>query len=209
MTRIFAAAHAAFRLATIAGLSGLVLAPAAALADDYQGTLKLPGSVLRDSLYTFSTVPAITPSPAFVADNTYRLKLGYKYSRYLAVEGEFNDFARSPDPFSSPASLSSSFRSTGFGVDTVATLPLWGMSFYGRMGAYRGDSRTGFGAYSTSLLGDNAARGTRWRYGLGMRYDLTKSLGVRAEVERYSPLGASLASETDADQVSIGVSWRF
>ena len=47
--------------------------------------------------------------------------------------------------------LASAFRSTGFGVDTVATLPLWRFSFYGRMGAYRGDARNGFGIYSTSL----------------------------------------------------------
>ena len=100
------------------------------------------------------------------------------------------------------------FRSTGYGIDTVATLPVWrSFSFYGRLGAYRGEARNAFAAYSTSLLGDT--RSTRLRYGLGMRYDFTKAFGIRAELERYSPLGA-LGSDADAAElVSVGLSWRF
>ena len=94
-------------------------------------------------------------------------------------------------------------------MDTVATLPLWRFSFYGRMGAYRGD-RNGFATYATSLLSDPAARNTRWRYGLGVRYDFTKALGVRAEVERYSHgLGSPLGGDAESDQISVGLSWRF
>jgi hypothetical protein len=125
------------------------------------------------------------------------------------VEGELSDMARAPaNLFGGPEPLGSQFRSSGFGVDTVATLPVWGFSFYGKLGAYRGEPRYPFASYSTSLLGDAATR-TRWRYGLGVRYDFTKSLGVRAQVERYSPLAAPLATESDADLFSIGVSWRF
>ena len=74
------------------------------------------------------------------ADSSTRLKLGYKYSRYLAVESEFVDAARhSGDLFASPGNLSSAFRSSGYTVDTIAMLPVWRFSFYGRMGAYRGE----------------------------------------------------------------------
>lgn len=183
--------------------------PFAALAEDYVGTLKPPQSSLSPGLYSFATGPAMGPTPSLYSDNSVRLKLGYKYSRYLAVEGEFVDFGRSSaDLFASPGNLASAFRSTGFGVDTIATLPLWRFSFYGRMGAYRGD-RNGFGTYSTALLADSASRGTRLRYGLGMRYDFTKAFGIRAELERYSPLGSPIAGDVDADQFSVGVSWRF
>lgn len=183
----------------------------AALAGDYVGTLKLPKSQLQPTgeLYSFSTLPmaglAATPS----TDSPFRLKLGYQYSRYFAVEGELSDFARAPaDMFSNPASLASPFRATGYGVDTIATLPVWRLSFYGRMGAYHGEPRYPFATYSTSLLADAAAR-THWRYGLGVRYDITSALGVRAQVERYSPLGSPLAAETDGDLFSVGLSWRF
>ncbi len=187
--------------------AALAFVPWAAQAN-YVGMLKAPSSFGTLGLY--SRAIATAPFGLDHAADGYRLKLGYKYSRYLAVEGEYVDFGRA-DVFASPANLSSSFRGTGFGVDTIATLPIAGFSFYGRLGAYRGDARGGFAAYSTSLLADpQLTRGARWRYGLGVRYDFTKSLGVRAELERHSPLGSPLATEVDAaDQFSVGVSWRF
>ncbi|MGZ5086174.1 MAG: outer membrane beta-barrel protein [Usitatibacter sp.] len=184
----------------------------AAMADDYLGGLRLPkalaggGGTFSLESDTFSPFGAAAP-----LDTAHRLKLGYKYSRYLSVESELVDFSRSPsDLFASPGNFASAFRSTGFGVDTVATLPVWrSFSLYGRFGAYRGEPHSAFATYSTSLLGDAAARGTRLRYGLGVRYDFTKALGIHAELEHYSPLGSSLAGEPDADLVSVGVAWRF
>ncbi len=186
----------------------IVLLPPAALAENYLGVLKPPQSSLNPTgLYSFATGPA--PSTALAEDGGYRLKLGYKYSRYFSVEGELSDFARPHDAFANPARLASPFRSTGIGIDTVATLPLWRFSFYGRMGAYRGD-RNAFSPYTTALLGDPGSRGSRWRYGLGVRYDFTKSLGIRAELERYSnALGTPFGGDADADQLTVGLSWRF
>lgn len=189
----------------------LAALPATGLSADYLGTLKAPQSgFVPSGVYSFANMPAAPLASAPLADQTLRLKLGYKYSRYLAVESEFIDAARgTTDIFASPGNLSSAFRSTGYALDTIATLPVWRFSFYGRMGAYRGDLRNAFGTYSTSLVGDNGARGSRWHYGLGMRYDITKSLGVRAEMERYSPMGASIPGEPESDLFSLGVSWRF
>ena len=186
--------------------------PAAAAADDYLGGLRLPrtGIAAPGGTFSFETESFNAPAAFRAADSGYRLKLGYKYSRYLSVESEFVDFGTPADLFTSPGNLASAFRSTGFGIDTVATLPLWrSFSFYGRMGAYHGDARNAFAAYSTSLLGDGASHGTRWRYGLGVRYEFTKALGIHAELERYSPLGSPIAGEPDSDQVSVGVAWRF
>jgi hypothetical protein len=196
-------------------LFALALAPGVLLAaDDYVGTLKPPESSLSPKgVYSFSTPASVAAPISFTGENGYRLKLGFKYSRYFAVEGEYVDFGRSSsDPFSSPGNLASAFRSTGFGVDTVAMLPIWRFSFYGRMGAYRGDGRGGFGYGSTALLPASVySGGTRVRYGMGVRYDFTRSLGVRAEFERHTLMGPNtLASEIDAaDQFSVGVSWRF
>jgi OmpA-OmpF porin, OOP family len=190
--------------------------PVAAAADDYQGGLRLPkpGVTAAAGVFSFESEPLPTAFNSAAAlravDSGYRFKLGYKYSRYLSFESEFVDFGRTPaDIFTSPGNLASAFRSTGFGVDTVATLPVWrSFSFYGRMGAYHGEVRNAFAMYSTSLL-DSAARGTRWRYGLGVRYDFTNAFGIHAELERYSPLGSPLAGEPDSELVSVGVAWRF
>jgi len=180
---------------------------------DYVGTLKLPGAPSASSgFYSFSaSAPtAITPtfSTANATDATYRLKLGYKYSRFLSIESEYVDFSNATGGiFSNPTVLSSAFRSTGFGVDTIATLPLWRQfSFYGRLGAYSG-SRNIFSSNPVSLLGDSNR--ARLRYGLGMRYDFTKAFGIRAELERYSPLSAPLSGEVESDVFTVGLSWRF
>lgn len=178
---------------------------------NYLGMLRAPQSVLNagPGVYTFASPTLLGLSPT-LADNGYRLKLGYRANRYLAFEGEYVDYGRVTNPFASPASLDSGFRSTGFGVNTVATLPVWSkLSLYGRFGAYRGEARPAFAPSYASLLADGASRGTRVRYGLGLRYDFTKAFGIRAELERYSPLGSPLASDTESDLFSVGVMWRF
>ena len=199
------------RLLGICAATALAMGSGAAQAENYLGILKLPRATTETPTgpYTFASSPMNSLLAAPGLENGYQFKLGYKYSRYFAVEGQVNDFTRQGDPFSNPSNLVSGFRSSGFGVDTIATLPLWRFSFYGRLGAYRGDGRNPFSTYSTSLLTDPAARGTRWRYGLGMRYDFTKSLGITAELERYSPLGSAFSPETESDQLSVGVKWRF
>lgn len=196
-----------------AGLIAFTLAasPLVASAGDYVGKLKVPQVALPTpgAFYSFDSVPPPFLSGTAAAEQPLRLKLGYQYSRYFSVEGELNDMGRPPASlFTVPESLGSPFRAGGFGVDTVATLPIWHFSFYGKMGAYHGEPGSPFATYSTSLLAEAAPR-THWRYGLGVRYDFTSSLGVRAQVERYSPLGAPLATETDGDLYSIGLSWRF
>lgn len=186
----------------------LLLLPAAAAAEDYFGVLRPPAPAVFApgpfaSFASFSPAALATPN-----DTSHRFKLGYRATPYLSVESEMTDYARLANPFANPANLASAFRSTGFAVDTVATLPLWGFALYGRMGAYRGD-RNGPLMLAGALAPD-PVRGTRWRYGLGLRYDFTRSLGVQAEYERHSlSLGNPLAGDLDADQLSVGVSWRF
>lgn len=183
--------------------------PLAAAAEDYLGILKLPKSSQESpaGAFSFSAAPLNGFAPSLGIDSGMRMKLGYNYSRYFSVHGEFVDFGTGSALFASPANLASAFRSTGFGVDTVATVPWRSFSFYGKLGAYRGEARNEFASYSTALLND-PTRGTRWRYGLGMRYDFTPSFGIRADLERYSPLGAPLDGG-DTDSVTVGVTWRF
>lgn len=190
-------------------LAGVAFATAAHGAD-YRGTLKLPrsGALAHNGLYSFTETSLGAFAPGLAGENGRKLTLGYKYSRYFSVESEFVDFGPAAGTvFATPAA--SPFRNSGFGVDTVATLPFRGFSFYGRLGAHRGETRTAFPSNAISLLGDPAGRGTRLRLGMGMRYDFTRAFGIHAELERYSPLGSPLASDAETDLFSVGVKWRF
>jgi hypothetical protein len=192
-------------------LAAALLPLGAAAAENYLGILKPPRTAVADpaGFYSFASIPGNALGFNAATENGTRFKLGYKYSRYVAVEGQFNEYMRPGDVFGSQANLASAFRGSGFGVDTVATLPLWRFSFYGRLGAYRGDGRSPFTTHSAALLSDAPVRGTRLRYGLGMRYDFTSALGIQAEVERYSPLGAMAPGEPESDLFSVGLRWRF
>lgn len=194
-------------------LLALAIASASTVAwGNYVGLLKPPPSGLAPEVgfHAFASPAVLGLSPSLAADSGYRLKLGYQPSRYFSVEGEYVDYGRNgPNPFASPASLAQGFSGTGFAVDTVASLPLWNkFSLYGRFGAFRGDTRPALAPYSSSLLVDTS-RATRLRYGLGLGYDFTKALGIRAEFERYSPLGQGLPTEAESDLFSVGLKWRF
>jgi hypothetical protein len=187
----------------------LATLPAMAFASDYIGSLKIPRLAQPGDVYSFSTLP-----PSGLANppsvEPYRLKLGYQYTRYLAIEGELNDLPRSPSSVfgNGTALVTPAVRSTGFGVDTVARLSWWRLSLYGRVGAYRGEAGLPFAIYSTSLLG-NTSDHTHVRYGLGLNYDITSSVGIRAQVDHYSPIASPFSGEPEGDVFSVGVSWRF
>ena len=45
--------------------------------------------------------------------------------------------------------------------------------------------------------------GTDISFGLGVNYNFTRNLGVRAEWERFK------LDDADADLISVGIVWRF
>jgi opacity protein-like surface antigen len=82
-------------------------------------------------------------------------------------------------------------------------------SLYGRLGYSQSDATP---VYSTSVAG---ALDRRYRdgmnYGVGVRYDMTRSLGLKLE---YARMGAhagdvGLPAPAEADQVQFGLQFRF
>lgn len=193
-----------FRPVTLAFLA-IAFVPATEAAADYVGVLKPPAApaalaIPEPGFYWRSAEPALRPP---LLDDGFQVKLGYRYSKYLALETGYSD--------SGPASPLPGFvvvapRSRGFSMDTVGTLPLWGhASLYGRLGAWRADA-------GISLLGGGDAPprpGAGLRYGLGLKYDLTRAVGLQAEMERFSPIDRWGPRESDTDQFTLGVRWRF
>lgn len=140
--------------------------------------------------------------PAF-GQESFRMKLGYRYSKYFSVETGYSDAG----PQSAAEPFSGAFaRGRGFSLETVGTLPLWRhASLYGRLGAWRNT-----GGFSLLTGGDGSHRpGAGLNYGLGFKYDVTRRFGLKAEMERFSPLDRWGTREGDSDNFSVGVTWRF
>ena len=137
------------------------------------------------------------------ATDGFKFKLGYKYSRYFSVETGYAGV--DPDarriPFAGERA-----RSRGFSMDTIGTVPLWShVALYGRIGAWR----SGGGASLLAGAEGSHRPGAGIRYGLGLKYDLTRRIGLQAEMERFSPLDRWGSRDPDTDQVTLGVTWRF
>lgn len=189
-------------------LLAVALSPALAqAAGDYVGVLRPSAKVAAIAIpepgFYWSSVSfsAIRPGLDLAGDGP-KLKLGYRYSRYFAVETGFADNDEAAQRRAFPPAAS---RGRGFSMDTVGTWPLWTHgSLYGRFGAWR------TAAGPSLLMGDAVQRpGAGLRYGLGLKYDLTPRVGLKAEMERYAPLDRWGPRDSDTDQVTFGVTWRF
>ncbi|MCW5592169.1 MAG: outer membrane beta-barrel protein [Burkholderiales bacterium] len=196
-----------FRWLAVLGLAAMPAAMAA--PGDYVGTLRPTAKPLAiaipDRGLYWPAADAFGTSPAEPAlTEGFKLKLGYRYSRYLAVEtgyASFGSLSGGPN-FGAMATP----RGRGFSMDTIGTLPLWRhTAVYGRFGAW-------YSGAGVSLLGatDPTLRsGSGLRYGLGVKYDLTRSVGLQAELERFAPIDRWGPREGESDQFTLGVRWRF
>jgi hypothetical protein len=175
-------------------------------AGDYIGVLRpAPNTIAipESGFYLPLAGPFGAGLQAGVAPAGSQFKLGYRYSSYLAVESGYADSVGLGSPL---PGTGGGFRARGLSVATVGTLPLWSRgALYGHFGAYRTEG-------SPALLGpaDWAGRpGAGLRYGLGLKVDLSRHIGMQAEMERVSPLDRWGPREAEADQVSVGVTLRF
>ena len=131
-------------------------------------------------------------------DSAWKILGGYQFNRHLAVE---LGYANLGEASASGGGLSASVEVTAWDVVAVGSLPIMDkFSTYGKLGMCRAESE---GTSNVGVSADDSETG--FTFGIGLRYDFTRNLGVRAEWQRYSEVG----DDTDADLLSIGVIWRF
>lgn len=128
------------------------------------------------------------------AENTHaggKLFAGYQFHRNFAVEGGYVDLGRFTyvATTTAPAGvLNGKMRRQGASVDLVGSLPITNaFSALGRAGlVYTSvrDTLTGTGGVVVPYPNPGKAD-TSVKFGLGIQYDLSKTVGLRGEVERY------------------------
>ena len=84
------------------------------------------------------------------------------------------------------------------------------LSLYGRLGYAQSDPRPFFSGASL-VQSDPRRQRDGVNYGVGLRYDVTHSLGLRVEYARFGRFAGEMIGSgmPDSDQVSIGVQYRF
>jgi OmpA-OmpF porin, OOP family len=134
-------------------------------------------------------------------DTAWRILGGYQFNRNFAVEVGYSDLG---EVSASGPGGSASIESTAIEVVAVGMLPIADrFSLYGKIGMYRGE--TDATAPGVSVSESN----TDLTFGVGVRYDITKNLGVRAEWQRYGDIGGDSIGEADVDVISVGAIWKF
>ncbi len=212
-------------VAVAACLSGTG-APVFAQAQSENSSGFYGGISLRDGgIESASTVRGSTQTPwvkfaPAASDETDTGALlfgGYRWSNDLAVEAAVNareGFALGHDSKSLGLALGD-VATRAWNVDVFTS---WAMrpavSLYGRLGYGQSESR--FLSPVPSLSSDTAY-GVREgvNYGVGLRFDVTRSVGLRMEYSRFGRQSltnlSDLLSEglTENDQLSVGVQLRF
>lgn len=153
-----------------------------------------------------------------VADDTASRTLffgGYRFANDVALEASLNTadrYALRPDTPSGRSGVGLSLQPADPGVRAWNANVFGSWSFlqrfalYGRLGYAQSDA----GAASVAAVPVDPHRGVN--YGVGLRYDVSRSLGLRLEYARF----ARFAGETvqsgilpESDQLQLGVQLRF
>ena len=146
-------------------------------------------------------------------DRGYKIFGGYQINRNFAVEGGYFDlgkfgFTANTTPL---GTLRGDIKIRGTNLDLVGMLPFTEkFSAFGRVGvnsARAEDTFTGTGLVRT-LNPNPRQRETNAKFGLGLQYAFTESLGIRAEVERYR-INDAVGNKGDVDLFSVGLVFLF
>ncbi|HVE48208.1 MAG TPA: outer membrane beta-barrel protein [Casimicrobiaceae bacterium] len=93
-------------------------------------------------------------------------------------------------------------------LDLYGTWSFWrSLALYGRLGYAQSDYAPTYGPSMAGLTERRSRDGIN--YGVGLRYDIGRSLGLKLEYARATPHGDYGASLPEGDQVQFGLQFRF
>jgi len=174
-----------------------------------------------DTVITNLGITAFTSS-ADAGDSGYKLQIGYRFNRHLALEGGYVDLGRSSYRANSTAPIVATrtgyVETDGWSLAAVGRLPLTAsLALTGKLGLLAYDLQFrcfgGAGICGNPVRGDSGVKPT---YGLGLDWDLGANWFARAEYEvyrnigsRFDTLGSTGTSQADIALASIGIGYRF
>lgn len=133
-------------------------------------------------------------------DIAWKLFGGYQLNRMLAAELGYTDLG---DVRSSGAGATADATSKAWELVGLAGVPVADrFSAFGKLGLYRAASKqTGTVAASKTNTGAT--------FGLGVRLEVNRNLGVRAEWQRYNDVGGGELVRDDINVVGVAFTWKF
>lgn len=142
-------------------------------------------------------------------DNAWKAFGGYQFNQNFAIEAGYADLGRASVVGAlGGVPASAALDSKVWQAAAVGSLPLsQQLALTGKLGLAYADTDT------TGNIGGAAFGGSDTKtaptYGLGLRYDINRSFGVRGEWERFRLGSAGLGSKNDSDLYSVSAVFRF
>lgn len=145
-------------------------------------------------------------------DTGWKLFGGYQLNKNIGFEAAYVNLGSltANATYSTPAGspVRSSADADGFLLSVVGTLPVSDtVAIFGKVGAFvwNVDATASTTLATVSASGD----GTDLGYGLGAKWQINKSIGLRAEWERFQNLSVDGGPERDVDLLSLGATFHF
>jgi OOP family OmpA-OmpF porin len=147
------------------------------------------------------------------SDFAYKIFGGYKFNQYFALEGGYFNlgkfsFVSTTNP---QGTLTGKIKIQGLNLDAVGILPLSEkFSALGRIGVQYAQASDNFdGTGAVVVLDPNPSKNAaNYKVGLGVQYDVTPSVGLRGEYERYR-INDAVGNRGDIDFLSVGLVFGF
>ena len=132
--------------------------------------------------------------------------VGLQFNTNFGVELGYTDLG---SVTASGFGITGDVKAKGIEFSAVGTAPInEQFSVYGKLGFFRWDvdaQAQGFGVGAT-----RSDSGTDLTYAVGVQYNVTKTVGVRAQYQRYNDLGNEATTGTsDADFIGVGIVFKF
>ena len=179
--------------------AALALAASQASAEAYLG-----GSIGQSDIDDEITTGLITAGTVDGKDSAFKIFGGYMFNRHFGIEGAYVDLGEvsySGNFFGTPVT-GGRVEVSGVNISALGALPInEQFSVFGKIGLFLWDAEandtTGGAPFSAK------EDGTDLSFGVGVSYNFTRNLGVRAEWEMFE------AADADATLLSVGLLWRF
>lgn len=202
----------------IAGL-GSVLASSAMAQDSRYSYLGLgvgqSQSQIEDSWTTNSLLNSTNSPSSFSSerqDTGYKVFGGYQFHKNFALEAGYFNLGKFTYGTSVPGgTLNGRYEIEGVNLDLVGTMPLstkW--SALARIGVQHANTRAGFSGpgFPATASQDTSSRVNNMKVGLGLQYEITPSVLLRGEAERFR-VRDGIANNGDVNYYSMSLVFPF
>jgi OOP family OmpA-OmpF porin len=196
------------------GVAGLVLISvisSSALAEDTSGGRWYVGGSLgaatgMDMCSAFHPGFSTAPGTCDKSELAAKVFGGYKFNKYLGAEGAlvYLGTANASGTFLGVPTTADSYAG-GLELAGTGTIPITDQ--FGIIGKLGGLFWGGYSETGTGFNRDDS--GVSFAMGAGLKYDVTRNVGIRFEWERFWQVGNSTIGQSDVDMFTIGGLYRF